>query len=71
MRDRYLIAAAKAAIVAVPLWLIFVLAKGELSWRLGVVGVIIFAVLWIINASRAPRRYDSPPSPDEWWWNKW
>ena len=71
MRDRYLIAAAKAAVITIPLWLILVLASGEFSWRLAIVGVIIFVVLWTMNVGRAPHRYDSPPSPDEWWWNKW
>jgi hypothetical protein len=71
MRDRYPIAAAKAAIIAVPLWLILALAAGTFTWRLVIVGVVIFAVLFVITVSRAPRRYDSPPSPDEWWRNNW
>ena len=71
MPHRWLIPALNATAVAVPLWLILALAAGTFTWRLAVVDLVIFAALWVVNMARAPRSYDSPPSPDEGWWNKW
>ena len=73
MLDRWLIPALKALAIAIPLWLILVFAAGGFSWKLAIVGFVIFAALWIVNIARAPRKYDSPPSPDEHqsWWTPW
>ena len=70
MLERYLIAALKALAIAIPIWLLFIFAKGEFSWKLAIVGAVFFVVLWIVFVGRAPRLYDTPPAPDErqsWW----
>jgi hypothetical protein len=73
MLDRWLIPALKALAIATPLWLILVFATGEFSWKLAIVGLVIFVALWIVSIAWAPRPYDSPPSPDErqFWWSPW
>jgi len=70
MLERYLIAALKALVITIPLWLILVLANGEFSWKLATVAAVLFAVLWILMLGKPPRPYDTPPSPDDiskWW----
>jgi hypothetical protein len=71
MMNRYSVAAIKALLLTVPLWLILAVATGEFTWKLLIVAVVLFAVVWVVLVGRAPRNYDTPPSPDEWWWNKW
>jgi hypothetical protein len=70
MHNRYLIGALKALAITVPLALVLISAAGEFSWRLTIVAAVIFAVLWILMLGKPPRRYDTPPSPDDiskWW----
>jgi hypothetical protein len=71
MYDRHIVPALKALAIAIPLCLILLLAAGAFTWRLAVVGIVIFVALWILLRGRTPRPHDSPPSPDEWWWNRW
>lgn len=71
MMDRLVIPALKALPIALVLWLVLVLTIGAFSWGLAAAGLLIFAVLWILMRSKAPRPYDKPPFPDEdqrWWW---
>lgn len=50
-----------------PLWLILAFATGTFSWKLALVAAMLFVVLWVLMRGKPPRRYDTPPSPDEWW----
>jgi hypothetical protein len=61
----------QALAIAIPCCLILAFATGVFTWRLAIVGVVIFAVLWVLLRGKPPRRYDTPPSPDEVqrWWN--
>ena len=71
MLDRYVIPAVKALLIAIPLWLMLIFAIGKLTWGLAGIGLVIFAVLWLLMRGTPPRRYDTPPSPDEWWRRWW
>lgn len=71
MLHRWLMPTLKATAVAIPLWLILALAAGAFTWRLAIVGLVVFAALWVVNVARAPRKYDVPPSPDENWRNQY
>ncbi|HKP24577.1 MAG TPA: hypothetical protein VJV39_11990 [Dongiaceae bacterium] len=68
--DRFIIPALKALPVALALWFLLVFTIGKLTWGLAVVGLVIFAVLWILMRGKRPPPYDKPPSPDEtqFWW---
>ncbi len=70
MKGWYGVTGIKALVVAAPLWLILVLAAGEITWKLAAIAPILLVVLWIVTLGRAPRKHDIPPSPDEWW-NRW
>ena len=65
MPQRWLVPTLKAMAVAIPLWLILTLAAGGFTWRLAIVGLVIFAALWVVNVARAPWKHDVPPSPHE------
>jgi ABC-type proline/glycine betaine transport system permease subunit len=70
MNERYWIAAVKALMITIPAVAILAFAMGEILWRPVVAAVVLFAVLLIVFSAHAPRRYDTPPSPDEkqiWW----
>jgi hypothetical protein len=72
MMDRLIIPALKTLPIALALWLLLVLAIGEVTWGLAIAGLVIFAVLWILMRGKPPRPYDKPPFPDElqrWWWD--
>ncbi|MEZ5832719.1 MAG: hypothetical protein R3D05_16210 [Dongiaceae bacterium] len=57
----------EALAITVPLWLILAFATGTFSWKLALVAAMLFVVLWVLMRGKPPRRYDTPPSPDEWW----
>jgi uncharacterized membrane protein YhaH (DUF805 family) len=70
MNERYWIAALKSLLIAIPAGVILAFAMGEIFWRPVVAAVVLFAVLLIMFSPGAPRRHDTPPSPDEkapWW----
>lgn len=71
MPSHYSIAAIKALLITVPLWLILAFAMGEFTWKLAILAAVLFVVIWIVIVGPRPRNHDTPPSPDEWWWNKW